>query len=73
MIFLHSHHRIQQCTGDVDTLQPHDAFLCSAEAEKVDAAVPYGFGVDHSKFLVKSAFEFDCYAKFTEQSGILLG
>ena len=71
--FLSSDHCIQQSTGDVGALQPHDAFLCSVKAEKVDAAVPYGFGVDHSKFLVKSAFESDCDAKFTEQSGILSG
>ena len=63
--FLSSHHRIQQRTGNVRAFQTHNAFLGCAEAEKVDATVPYGFGVDHGDFLVKAAFELDCYAERT--------
>ena len=71
--FLSSHHRIQQRTGNVRAFQTHNAFLGCAEAEKVDAAVPYGFGVDHGEFLMESAFESDCDTKLTEKGGVLSG
>ena len=71
--FFHSHHRIQQRTGNIGTFQTHDAFRGCAEAEKVDAAVPYGFGVDHGEFLMESAFESDCDTKLTEKGGVLSG
>jgi hypothetical protein len=30
----------QQFLGDIWAFQPHDAFLCTSVAEKIDAAVP---------------------------------
>ena len=47
----------QQFLGDIWAFQPHDAFLCTPVAEKVDAAVPNDFLIDYGKFLVDVRFE----------------
>jgi hypothetical protein len=32
--------KVQQFLDDIWAFQPHDAFLCTSVAEKIDAAVP---------------------------------
>ena len=44
---------LYQFLGDIWTFQPHDAFLCTPVAEKIDAAVPHDFLVDDCKFLTQ--------------------
>jgi hypothetical protein len=48
---------LYQFLGDIWTFQPHDAFLCTPAAEKIDAAVPHDFLVDDGEFLMDVGFE----------------
>jgi hypothetical protein len=47
----------QQFLGAIWAFYPHDAFLCTPVAEKVDAAGPNEFLVDDGKFLMDVGFE----------------
>jgi hypothetical protein len=52
----------QQFLGDIWAFQPHDAFLRTPVAEKIDAAVPNDLLVDDGKFLMDVGFEQKAHA-----------
>ena len=53
---------LYQFLGYICAFQPHDAFLCTPVAEKIDAAVPNDFLVDDGKFLMDVGFEQEAHA-----------
>ena len=58
---------LYQFLGDIWTFQPHDAFLCTPVAEKIDAAVPNDFLVDDGKFLMDVGFEQQAHARVLQR------
>lgn len=45
-------HSLHQFIGDVGALKPHDTLLRAAEAQQIDAPVPYNFLIQHREFMV---------------------
>jgi hypothetical protein len=52
----------QQFLGDIWAFQPHEAFLGTAVAEKIDAAVPHDFLIDDGKLLMDVGFKQKAHA-----------